>query len=164
MQATPVVCPKCNESVPLPPKEGSCYCVYCGTHILIGDNDNTYTYKSVDETRIKEAEILERMQMRHHEREGRLLKAKVVISLILGALAIFARVMAMIADALGSRSIGYGMEDLSGLLFMAIVLLWIADIVRQLTNRIWRGPTNQLSTNSTPFTNTQQWSGWRPSR
>lgn len=148
MRLTPVVCPKCNESVPLSPEEGSCYCVYCGTHIMIGDNGNTFTYKSVDESRIKEAEIQERMQIRHHERERGILKVKVVISLFLGALAIIMSIVGEIIARIGEWDdatgyIGRNIEGIGDLLFLAIFLLWIADVVRQLTDRKWRKPTNQ---------------------
>lgn len=145
MRVTPVVCPKCNESVPLPPKEGSCYCVYCGTHIMVGDSGNSFTYKSVDETRIKEAEIRERMQIRHHQREGRILKAKVVLSLIIGALAIIMSIVGMVVGRVKSMGLwvmGRDLQELGQLLFLAILLLWLADVVRQLTDSKWRKRAN----------------------
>lgn len=125
---------------------------------MIGDNENTFTYKSVDQTRIKEAEIQEQMQIRHHDREGRILKAKIVISLLLGALAIIMSIVGEIISRIGEWSdatgyIGRNIEGIGNLLFLAILLLWIADVVRQLTDRKWQKPTNQQPTNSTPAVN-----------
>lgn len=148
MQLTPIVCPKCKESIPLPPKEGSCYCVYCGTHIQVGEAGNSFTYKSVDESRIKEAEIHERMQTRHYERERRILRAKTIISLFLGVLGIVMRTVGEIISRIGERGnaatfVGRNIEDTGTLLLLAILLLWIADVVRQLTDRKWLRSANK---------------------
>ncbi len=148
MRLTPVVCPKCNESVPLSPKEGACYCIHCGTHIMVGDNGNTFTYKSVDESRIKEAEIQERMQIRHYERERGILKVKVVISLLLGAFAVIMLVIGAIMTGIGdwgsaTKSIGSDFQGMGFIALIAILLLWVADVVRQLADKKWRKPANQ---------------------
>ncbi len=48
-----LTCPKCGGNMSVKDDMKQAFCMYCGYKIII---DNEYTYRKVDEARIKEAE------------------------------------------------------------------------------------------------------------
>lgn len=52
-------CPECGSKLQIEDGHKECFCQYCGHKILLDDGsvETTYTYRKVDEARIKEAEV-----------------------------------------------------------------------------------------------------------
>lgn len=52
-------CPECGAKLQIEDGRKECFCQYCGHKILLDDGsvETTYTYRKVDEARIKEAEV-----------------------------------------------------------------------------------------------------------
>ena len=65
-----VQCPQCSANLNIEDGRKSCFCTYCGTKIMIDDGSATYTYRKVDEARIKEAEIDEKIRLKELEIES----------------------------------------------------------------------------------------------
>lgn len=64
-------------------------CNYCGTEFLVDDGSTKHTYRKIDEARIKEAEISEKIKLKEleiaekrHDEELKTLKIMGVITLI----------------------------------------------------------------------------------
>lgn len=64
---TPLTCPKCGGAIQPPPGQNQCFCMYCGTPLHVDDGSQTLIYRKVDETRIREAEIDERLELARME-------------------------------------------------------------------------------------------------
>ena len=66
-----LVCPACGSSFHIQEWQKSCFCSYCGTQILVDDGSKTYTYvhKTVDEARIREADLTELLELKRMEAE-----------------------------------------------------------------------------------------------
>ncbi len=66
-----LVCPACGSSFHIQEGQKSCFCSYCGTQILVDDGSKTYTYvhKTVDEARIREADLTELLELKRMEAE-----------------------------------------------------------------------------------------------
>ena len=86
-------CPNCNADLSFKEERENYFCEYCGTKLLL-DNDNEFIYKHIDEAEVKKAETeqlvkLKELEMKEKEMEQKrmLLKIKIIISLILGAIA-----------------------------------------------------------------------------
>ena len=69
MQMKTLVCPNCKGqlSVNWSPGMNTCFCNFCGSQILIDDGSTTtnfnYTYREIDDARIREAEANERIRI-----------------------------------------------------------------------------------------------------
>ena len=52
-------CPECGSKLQIEDGHKECFCQYCGHKILLDDGsvETTYTYRKVDEARLKEAEV-----------------------------------------------------------------------------------------------------------
>ena len=62
-------CPNCNANLEVKDDTKQCFCTYCGTKILL-QNDNEYYIHHIDEARIKEAEVqheIARMQFQEQQ-------------------------------------------------------------------------------------------------
>lgn len=66
-----LVCPACGASFAIQEGQKQCFCAYCGTQILVDDGSKTYTYvhKTVDEARIREADLTELLELKRMEAE-----------------------------------------------------------------------------------------------
>ena len=66
-----LVCPACGSSFHIQEGQKSCFCSYCGTQILLDDGSKTYTYvhKTVDEARLREADLTELLELKRMEAE-----------------------------------------------------------------------------------------------
>lgn len=69
MKMISMKCPECKANLDIEEGRKYCFCTYCGTKIMIDDGSKTFTYKKVDEARIKEAEIDERIRLKELEIE-----------------------------------------------------------------------------------------------
>ena len=52
-------CPSCGANLQIEEGKKKVFCTYCGTPILVDDENRTVTYRTVDEARIREAEARE---------------------------------------------------------------------------------------------------------
>ncbi|MBQ6991103.1 MAG: hypothetical protein IJN58_08600 [Clostridia bacterium] len=64
MKVISLKCPECNATLSIEGDRKYCFCQYCGTKILIDDGSTTHTYRKVDEARIREADIQEKIRLR----------------------------------------------------------------------------------------------------
>ena len=64
-----VKCPDCGARLDIEEGRKMAFCSYCGAKILIKD-ENEYTFRHIDETGIKKAEIDSKIRMRQLEIEA----------------------------------------------------------------------------------------------
>ena len=69
MKMISLKCPECGADIDIEEGHKQCFCKYCGTKILIDDGNSTYTYRKVDEARIKEAEVDKAIRLKELEIE-----------------------------------------------------------------------------------------------
>lgn len=69
MKIISLKCPECGADIDIEEGHRQCFCKYCGTKILIDDGNSTYTYRKVDEARIKEAEVEKAIRLKELELE-----------------------------------------------------------------------------------------------
>ena len=62
-------CPECGANLEIENNRKQCYCQYCGAKIIVDNGSITYTYRKVDEARIREAEVNELIRMKELELE-----------------------------------------------------------------------------------------------
>lgn len=67
MKIISLKCPECGADIDIEEGHKQCFCKYCGTKILIDDGNSTYTYRKVDEARIKEAEVDKAIRLKELE-------------------------------------------------------------------------------------------------
>ncbi len=56
-------CPNCGANLDINPSLKQCFCVYCGTKILL-HNDNEYIVRIIDDAKIKEVELQHDLEVR----------------------------------------------------------------------------------------------------
>ena len=83
---TPLTCPKCGGALQPPPGQNHCYCMYCGTRLHIDDGSQTLVYRKVDETRIREAEIGERLELARMELDEKRRPGRIKLTAFLAVL------------------------------------------------------------------------------
>lgn len=121
VRLTSVKCPECGASLPIEEGRSQVFCSYCGTKILI-TNENEHIYRHVDEAGIKKAEtdrIVKMKQMEIAERrrvaKERRKTQKIIISLVLAAIGIIMMVGGfMLGSNSGDPDSGYYMMSLVG--------------------------------------------------
>lgn len=64
-----VKCPECGAYLDVEENRRQLYCSFCGAKVIIS-NDNEYIYRKVDEARIVEAEVKERIRLKELEVEA----------------------------------------------------------------------------------------------
>ena len=87
MKLISLKCPECDANLSIEEGRTQCFCQYCGTKILLDDGGKTYTYRKIDEARLKEAEIrLKELEIEEEEKRANRKKSKVkiVATIILG--------------------------------------------------------------------------------
>lgn len=57
-------CPECGANISVEAGRKECFCTYCAAKIIIDDGSTTHTYRKVDEARIKEAEVSEKIRLK----------------------------------------------------------------------------------------------------
>ena len=69
-------CPKCGANLNVATNRESFFCEYCGQKIYISDsNHQKYTYRKIDDARIRETEARERVRLKELELEQEKLRA-----------------------------------------------------------------------------------------
>ena len=113
-----LICPQCGAKISIDEGRKKCFCTYCGTELLLNDNSNTITYRTIDEARIKESE--DRKQIVFKEFESRNIQDKTRLVLLLSLL--FVWVSSMIVFVVIS------LKTLDNVNFSPYQLLLILDI------------------------------------
>ena len=118
-------CPECNAALAIEEGRKHCFCQYCGTKILIDDGSTTHTYRKIDEARIKEAEVRERIRLKELslEEQKQLSKekkrrSKIKYTIILGIIGAIGLMCGDASEMLGL--IGFAA-------FLGIVVIWQAE-------------------------------------
>lgn len=88
MQLVPIVCSKCGGTIQAPAGEKSCFCTFCGTQLLIDDGSKTVTYRTVDEARIREAEIAQALELKKLEIEETRRTFRLKLALVVAAIGV----------------------------------------------------------------------------
>lgn len=92
MKVISLKCPECNASLSIEEGRTQCFCQYCGTKILLDDGSTTYTYRKIDEARLKEAEVrLKELEMEQEEKRAnrKKFKLKIAATIFLGIVLLF---------------------------------------------------------------------------
>lgn len=127
-------CPECGARLSIEEGHRQCFCQYCGTKIMLDDGSKTYTYHRVDEARLKEAEVEERIRLKELEIEEqrRISKEKTKLfkikaSIILGIIGAILMVVGFVGgEATGNPDSSIYMFAFIGLFaFGAIMWIWI---------------------------------------
>lgn len=103
-------------------------CNYCGTEFLVDDGSTKHTYRKIDEARIKEAEVSEKIKLKELELEEQKMKSKekgkifkVKISIILVIIMI---ICWFLGDASGDGDSAFYMVSYISMLIIAYMWLW----------------------------------------
>lgn len=81
----PLVCPNCGAKLDIKDGTQTCFCTYCGTKILVSDNNKTYTKNvninqtSYDKTEIERIKLEHDLKIQDEKRE-----AKQTLTLMIG--------------------------------------------------------------------------------
>lgn len=92
MKLISLKCPECDANLSIEEERTQCFCQYCGTKILLDDGGKTYTYRKIDEARLKEAEVrLRELEIEEKEKRAnrKKSKAKIVATIVLGIFLLF---------------------------------------------------------------------------
>ena len=87
MNITALTCPNCGANIELIPDKEFSFCQYCGSKLHIDDGTQKieYTHHSIDETKIKEAELsakIKELELKHDEKK-RIMQNKGELQMIL---------------------------------------------------------------------------------
>lgn len=70
VQNISLTCPQCGANLEVSSDREYCFCEYCGQRIAVSDsNHQKYTYRQIDDARIKEANVQEAIRLRELEIE-----------------------------------------------------------------------------------------------
>lgn len=133
MKLVSLKCPECKADLSVEPGRKQCFCQYCGTKIIIDNEEQVQILKTVDEARIREAELdneirlrqleIEKMKLEQEQKKqmlNRLLKIKV--SIILG-------VIGMISILVGYFSKSENPSIFAMCCFVAIIVMWFYSAI-----------------------------------
>lgn len=123
MRILSLKCPECNANLSIEGERKQCFCQYCGTKIIIDDGATIHTYRTVDEARIREAEMRENIRLRELMLEEKKMEAKEKAKKQKIKLSIALSIIGLLCTAIGiageSESIGVaGMAALCILVYM----------------------------------------------
>lgn len=132
-----VKCPECGANISIENDRKFCFCQYCGTKVMMDDGSATYTYRKVDEARIKEAELKQAVRLKELEIEENKRQAaektkmlKIKASIILAIVG----VIFLIIGFVGGSATGdpdspvYAMAFVGLFALMAIFFIWITGV------------------------------------
>ncbi len=124
MKTIVIKCPDCGASLNIEDGRKTCYCQWCGAKVMIDDEIDKHVY--VDEARIKEAEVKEKIRLkeleievdkRNEEKKSKAFKIK-----LSGILAIVGVLLLVIANLISSDNflwwIGY-------MCLLSIACIWV---------------------------------------
>lgn len=113
-----LTCPQCDASIQAPAGTSACYCMYCGAQLYFDDGSTTVTYRTVDETRLREAEMKNALELKRIEIEEKRRPGRIRLSIVLG---IFGALM-LIG---GYVSKDFLVIDIGLFALMAIAMIWL---------------------------------------
>lgn len=126
MKVVSLTCPGCGANLSIEDGRKQCFCEYCGMKIML--DDESIIYRTVDEARIKEAELqamlkLKQMEVEEQKRNDRKaeVKTKVILTAILGLIGALTFIVGYSNESL-SPLIGIG-----SLALMGTLLIWVCD-------------------------------------
>lgn len=124
---TTVKCPECGASLQMEEGRNKMFCSYCGAQVIL-TNENEYVYRHIDEAGIKQAETdrmveLKKLEILEKKREeaAKIKVIKIIISIVLGAVAII-----FITKGYGGNEPGYAMPGL--ICAMILLYMWLGSI------------------------------------
>ena len=125
-----IKCPACGADLTYEESRTQLFCSYCGTKVVI-TNENEYVYHHIDEAEIKKAEAdreiaLKRIELeeKKHKSREKTKKLKIIVSIVLGVIALICLSGAMESTSLSGMLIGLLCID-------AILFMWVADKNKQ---------------------------------
>lgn len=103
-------------------------CNYCGTEFFVDDGSTKHTYRKIDEARIKEAEVSEKIKLKELELEEKKIKSKekskefkIKISIVLVIIMIIGW---FLGDASGDDDSAFYMISLISMLIITYMWMW----------------------------------------
>lgn len=100
IKMVPMTCPRCGASIEVRDDIGTCFCIYCGTKIVISDDNNKHYTKNVNinQTSYDRTEI-ERIKLEHDlkvQDEKREIKMGIIALIVLWGIVILLTAFAQI--------------------------------------------------------------------
>lgn len=135
MKLVSLKCPECKANLSVEPGRKQCYCQYCGTKIIIDNEEQVQTFKTVDEARIREAELdneirlrqleIEKMKLEQEQKKQMLNRSlKIKIAIILG-------VIGMVGILIGYFSKSEGPIGFGAMCLLAVAYLGFFQIIKE---------------------------------
>ena len=88
MKLVSIKCPECSANLDVEEGRKHIYCSYCGAEIML-ENENEKVYRKIDDARLKEAEVREKVRLKELEleeykikKEEKKSKIKIVVVLV----------------------------------------------------------------------------------
>lgn len=164
MKVISLKCPECGASLSIEEGRTQCFCQYCGTKIMLDDERSyTKTIHTIDDAKIRQAEINREIQLKKMEIEEKKdrrrrigIVFKVILSLILGIVGGLAIMIGLSEDAEGVALFGmfcliiigylwiFSEKQLfKGLINMGSFFIWRKHAISlqqtsDILNRLWR--------------------------
>ena len=77
MKLVSIKCPECSANLDVEEGRKHIYCSYCGAEIML-ENENEKVYRKIDDARLKEAEVREKVRLKELELEEYKIKSEEV--------------------------------------------------------------------------------------
>lgn len=134
MKLVSLKCPECKADLSVEPGRKQCFCQYCGTKIIIDNEEQIQTFKTVDEARIREAELqnelrlkqleIEKMKLEQEQKKQMLNRSlKIKFTIVLG-------IIGMIGILIGYFSKSEGPVIFGGFCFLGIFYIWLFSALK----------------------------------
>lgn len=139
MKLVSLKCPECKANLSVEPGRKQCYCQYCGTKIIIDNEEQVQTFKTVDEARIREAELqnelrlkqleIEKMKFEQEQKKQLMNRSiKIKFTIVLG-------IIGMIGILMGYFSKSEGPTTFSVFCFLGIFYIWLFSALKDDNNK-----------------------------
>lgn len=127
MRLIPVKCQACGSDLQVPQDMQVFYCIYCGSRFILDDGAKKFTYRSIDEARIHEADVHERLELRKLEQAAEMRKIKLRVTPFIVAGSLFMMLIGVFAMSVtGDSNNPWGLFGMIGFLgLLAVALIWI---------------------------------------
>ena len=119
MQMITMKCPECGATMSLEQGRRECFCQYCGTKLFVDDGSTSYTYRKIDEARIREADIDKEIELKRLENMSMKMKFKMGSFLVVALIGVLFCLLS---------SVDYDFNDLGGvgaIILFALPIMWI---------------------------------------
>ena len=125
MKLVSIKCPECSANLNVEEGRKQCYCSYCGAEIML-ENENEQIYRRIDDAKVKEAEVKEKVRLKELELEEYRMKSEevqkkkrtkiAVCLLVVGAICCVLGFL--LAKLSGDSDSGFYMLSMVGLFFI----------------------------------------------